>query len=110
MGREMGVVPADFLSVFRVDPIKDDSGRIIMREETHIANLVVEKVGAEGSKCKLLESSDDIESGFFVRKGRVDIKASESASILVVKSIPENSRVFLDSEFIGVTPLEISES
>ena len=50
----MGVIPADLLSVFRVDVVKDDTGKIIMRE----------------------------------------------------KSIPESSRVFLNSEFIGLTPLE----
>ncbi|GAH23051.1 unnamed protein product, partial [marine sediment metagenome] len=107
MGQEMGVIPADLLSVFRMDLVKDDTGKIIMREETPIANLIVEKVSPEGSKCRLFDSSEKIKTGFFVRKGRVSLEEAMKGTALVVKSIPESSRVFLNSEFIGITPLEL---
>ncbi|MCK4714821.1 MAG: hypothetical protein KAT35_04545 [Candidatus Aenigmarchaeota archaeon] len=103
LGQAAGVIPEEILSVIQVDLIRDDKGIIIMREENPIANLKVEKVSPEGSRCRVLESAAKLETGFSVRKGRVDIERKETEASLVVKSVPENARVYLNSEFSGVT-------
>ena len=74
LGEGMGVGPADILGVFKTDLIKDDTGSVIMREETSVANLVVEQVSPEGSKCKILESSGKLSKGLLVRKGRIALQ------------------------------------
>ncbi len=108
VGELMGVEPGDLLSIYRIYPIKDDQDNIIMREEIAVANLVVEMVSIEGSKCRLLESGDRIEVGDSVRLGSVNLEVIESKGSLTVESIPEGSHVFLNSEFIGVTPLKLT--
>lgn len=107
LGEGMGVGPADILGVFKTDLIKDDKGSVIMREETSVANLVVEQVSPEGSKCKILESSGKLSKGLLVRKGRITLQEAGTGGSLAVETIPEGAKVFLGREFIGVTPLNL---
>jgi hypothetical protein len=108
LGETLGVSAGDTLGVFRISAVTDDAGRVVMREETPIANLEVEKTGEEGSRCRVVEKSGDVEAGMLVRKGKAVLEQSTAAAAILVRSIPENARVFLDSQFIGVTPVRQS--
>jgi len=108
LGESAGVTPDQALSVVKVDLIRDGKGHIMMREETPVANLVVEKVSPEGSRCRVLEAAGNLETGMTVRRGRLELESIETAASLEVKSIPENARVYLGDKFLGVTPLKLS--
>ena len=53
LGAILGIAGEDTLGVYRISAVTDDSGQVIMREETAIANLIVEKTAREGSRCRL---------------------------------------------------------
>lgn len=109
LGEGMGIGPADVLGVFKTDLIKDDTGAVIMREETSVANLVVEQVSPEGSKCRILDSAGELSKGLPVRKGRIELQKTGTGGRLAVETIPEGAKVFLGREFIGVTPLAMEQ-
>jgi len=108
LGEILGIAEGDTLGVYRISAVTDDSGQVIMREETAIANLIVEKTAREGSRCRVVEKSSEIEPGMFVQRGSVELEQERSAASVLVRSIPENARVYLDSQFIGVTPVKQS--
>ena len=108
LGEAAGMGPEAVLSVFKIDLIKDDQGRVVMREETPVANLVVEKASPEGSRCRVLAAAAPIETGFAVRQGKAELEREQSRGTLVVGSVPQGANVYLDSQFIGVTPMELS--
>ncbi len=107
-GSAMGARPGMNLAVYRVIPIRDKSGKVFMNDKIPVANVVVESVTKTGSRCKVVESGGKLEVGLVVERGRVQLeKAGVMKSSITVKSIPENAKVFLNSQFIGVTPLKI---
>ena len=106
LGEILGVAEGDTLGVYRISAVTDDAGRVIMREETAIANLVVEKTGEQGSRCRATEKIAELEPGMYVRKGSVELDQDRGAASILVRSLPENARVYLDSQFIGVTPVK----
>jgi len=108
LGEDSGTKIGEELSVVRTELIRDDAGSIIMREEKPVANLSVEVVSPEGSRCRIVESAFSLETNMTVRKGRIELERKETTCTLEVKSIPENSRVFLNSDFIGVTPMKLT--
>ena len=105
LGTDLGVRKGDLLAAYRVSLVRDSGGRVVMREDIPVANLEVDEVSEEGSRCRVLEKAGEIVAGLSVKPGRVEIANAVVGSGLTVTSIPENSRVFLDSEFIGVTPV-----
>lgn len=107
LGEAAGVAPNAVLSVVQIELIKDEQGQVIMREENPVANLVVEKVSPEGSRCRVLASVAPLETGFTVRKGELALEREEGKSSLVVRSVPEGANVYLNSQFLGVTPMEL---
>ena len=109
LGEGMGIRPADVLGVFKTDLIKDDTGAVIMREETSVANLVVEQVSPEGSKCRILDSAGELSKGLPVRQGRIELQKTGTGGRLAIETIPEGAKVFLGKEFIGVTPLTLEQ-
>ena len=108
LGEYADVVENNVLSVFLLELIKGATGNVIMREEVPVANLLVEKVSTEGSRCRVLETAGEIEPGMTVRRGETDIDINEEECRLLIKSIPENARVFIDSKFMGLTPVEVA--
>jgi len=106
LGEILGVAEGDTLGVYRISAVTDDAGQVIMREETAIANLIVEKTAGEGSRCRVVEKATELEPGLYVRKGRIELEQEQGAAQVLVRSIPENARVYLDSQFIGVTPVK----
>jgi len=108
LGEDAGIAPGDILSASAIELIKDDEGKIIMREENSVANLVVETVSPEGSRCRVLEVAGEIITGLTIRKGQVELVREQDKGSLVVHSNPENAKVFLEGEFLGVTPLTLT--
>jgi len=116
LGTESNLAAGSLLSVVRVDLIKDDAGRIVLREEHPVANLSVETVSKEGSRCRVLESVSTPELGMVVRKGTVELARSETDAGLrsetdaglEIRSLPEGARVYLDNGFLSVTPLSVA--
>lgn len=108
IGAGTGIGPNENLAVVQVSQIEDESGRVIMREEKPAANLIVESVSAEGSRCRVLEKAVALESGMTVRRGKIVIPETESECGLSVSSVPEEAKVFLNGEFVGVTPFVVS--
>ncbi len=108
-GSMMGAKSGMNLAVYRVIPIKDKSGKVFMNDKIPVANVVVEAVTKTGSRCRVVNSSGKLEPGLLVEKGKVELKGRLSReSSITVKSIPENAKVFLNSQFLGVTPLEVN--
>lgn len=107
LGSEAGIAPGDTLSASTVDFVRDEMGQVVMREEKGIANILVEEISPEGSRCRILESNGSLEPGMTVRIGAVKIQVKSDKSALDVKSEPENARVYLDSTFLGITPLSV---
>ncbi|MFH1833728.1 MAG: PEGA domain-containing protein, partial [bacterium] len=107
LGAAAGVAPEAVLSVLQIELIKDEQGQLIMREENPVANLVVEKVSPEGSRCRILASAAQVQSGYTVRKGEIALEREEGSSTLVVRSVPEGANVYLNSQFLGLTPMEL---
>ena len=99
----------DVVSVTAVELIRDDDGRVIMREEKSIANLLVEKVSPEGSRCRILELAGELETGLSVRPGKSEIEKALDTSGLEVRSVPDNANVFLDGKYLGITPLKLTD-
>jgi len=99
----------DVVSVTAVELIRDDSGKVIMREEKSIANLLVEKISPEGSRCRILELAGVLETGLSVRPGKAEIEKAQDRSSLEVRSVPDNANVFLDGKYLGITPLKLSD-
>jgi len=106
LGEILGIAEGDTLGVYRISAVTDDAGQVIMREETAIAKLVVEKTAREGSRCRVVEKTSEIEPGMFVQKGSVELEQERNTASVLVRSLPENARVYLDSQFIGVTPVK----
>jgi len=107
LGKDSGITPGQHLSVTMIQLIKDQKGQVVMREENGVANLIVEEISVEGSRCRVLESSGKLSTGMTVRLGEIDIAVKENTSSLEIRSVPENARVYLDSTFLGVTPLKM---
>ncbi len=105
LGSELGVKAGDFLSVWRTTPVNDSAGKVIMQEESAVALLQVEEASEGGSRCRVLEKAGELEEGLAVRPGRVELAKTAKGAGLTVRSIPDNARVFLDEELIGVTPV-----
>ncbi len=105
-GSTMGAKKGMNLAVYKILPIRDESGKIFMNDRVPVANIVVESSTENGSRCTVVESGGSIEPGFLVERGKADLgsKRAGGASI-TVRSIPENAKVFLNSQFLGVTPL-----
>jgi hypothetical protein len=104
LGEAWGVAASDALSVMTTELTRDEAGKILLREERGLANLVVEKASPEGSLCRVLEKASDLQVGMSVRKGAADIQQETKAGI-VVESVPDNAQVFWDDGLLGVTPL-----
>ncbi len=108
-GSAMGAKPGVNLSVYRVIPIKDKLGKVFMNDKVPVANVVVEAVTKTGSRCRVVESVGKLEIGLVVEKGKAKLgKTSVQKSSISVKTIPENAKVFLNSQFLGITPLEVT--
>ncbi len=107
LGGAFGVRQGTMLSAFRVTLIRDDDGRVIMREETPIANLRAESVSAEGCRCTVVAGEEAPQEGDLVRIGEARLTVDQQHALLDVSSIPEGARVFLGREFVGTTPLEL---
>ena len=109
LGEDSGVEEGSLLSVISTELIKDDSGSVIMREEIPVANLRVEKVSSEGSRCLVIEAATDIRKGLTVRKGETELEIRNEKCNLIIKSIPKDARVFIDGKFMGLTPTEVRD-
>jgi hypothetical protein len=105
LGKLAGVEPEEILSVLTVELIRDESGKVIMREEIALANIIAESVSQEGSRCKIIESAFDLEVGSTVRPGKMPIQRQENMSGLEVRTVPDHTKVFLDGKFLGLTPV-----
>ena len=108
LGEGWGIAPAELLSVARVELTKDAAGKILLREEKALANLVVEKVSPEGSLCRVQEKAAELQVGMSVRRGAATIQ-QETKCGLAVDSVPDNAKVFWDDVLLGVTPLRSSD-
>jgi len=105
LGSRSGLTSGDILSVYRIDIIKDDRGTVLMREDVPLANLRAETVQETGSRCVIIESSEPVEKGFYVRQGQTELGERGDYGSISVGSIPEGARVFLENDFLGETPL-----
>lgn len=105
LGSRGGVRAGDLLSVYRVGVVRDEAGKILMREEVPLANLRAETVQEESSRCSVVDSTATPEPGLFVRRGRADLGTEDDFGTISVDSIPQGARVFLDGDFFGETPL-----
>jgi hypothetical protein len=105
LGMDLGVKKGDSLAAYRISLVKDNVGKILLREEVPVANMEVDQVSEEGSRCLVLEKATVIEPGLSVRPGKVALANVAKGAGLIVTSIPDNSRVFINSEFVGVTPV-----
>ncbi|TFG80458.1 MAG: hypothetical protein E4H20_11030, partial [Spirochaetales bacterium] len=66
LGTAAGMEPDQVLSVVQIDAVTDAAGRIVMREERPVANLVVESASLEGSRCRVRELAGELSLGMSV--------------------------------------------
>jgi hypothetical protein len=106
LGKESGLDPGDSLSVFLNEKVLNDKGIILLSEETPVANLTVIRLSLEGSLCRVTSQSADPLPGMTVRPGMVKLQgAEEITGSIRVGSLPSGSNVFLNGEYVGLTPL-----
>ncbi|GEM_PF-1570507 len=109
LGTDSGVSPEMVLGVTERKLIKDNKGKVIMHEDIPVANLVVENASTEGSRCRILEKGKEIKTGYYVQKGKIKIELNKKKATLKVGSVPENAKVYLNTNFTGVTPLTLTD-
>ncbi len=109
LGESTGISQDDKLSILNMKLIKDRNGKIIMREETPVANIKVVKADKKGSKCEIIKSWSDIKVGMAVKLGEkaYTTPTEKRKGNITVKSYPEGAKAFLDGEFIGLTPVSL---
>lgn len=105
LGSRGGVRAGDLLAVYRMEIIRDEEGKILMREEIPMANLRAEAVQEESARCTLVDSKGDLKAGLYVSRGGAELGGEDNFGTISVDSIPQGARVFMDGSFFGETPL-----
>ena len=105
IGKNQGVETGELFTCYSVNLIKDNSGRVIMKEEIPVGTIKVVAVDDEGAKCEIVQGRP--EAGNLVKPGPAT-RHEKRKGIISIKSIPENAKAYLDGQYIGKTPLEIS--
>jgi hypothetical protein len=110
LGSDVGLQEGGYLEVFDVYLIKDKQGKILMREETVVAYLEIVEVDEQGSKCTVARKQQDIKEGMNLRPSSTipEIEPVEKTSISFT-SIPQGSKVYIDGEFIGISPVVLDD-